>query len=75
MGASGFSYIGGCASYQGTSPTPTSTQISTTTTKYIPKNNAFCSSPIQGDNKPWTYTILYTVNHEYVQFSVAQKDD
>ena len=69
MGASGFSYIGGCASYQGTSPTKDSQSLNND----IPNNNVFCTSPIQGDNKPWTYLVLYTINHEYIQFSVAQE--
>ena len=66
MGSSGFSYIGGCASYQG---------ILSSKNNNIPINKSFCSSPIQGDETPWTYTVLYTVNHPLVQFSVAQNDD
>ena len=65
MGSSGFSYIGGCASHQGTSPE----------TSYNPNNTSFCSSPIRGDSLPWTYTILYTVNDPRIKFSVAQDND
>jgi len=77
MGASGFSYIGGCASYQGTSPSPSTSKSQapsplTTKENTIPNNKSFCTSPIQGDNKPWSYVTLYTVNHNYIQFSVAQ---
>jgi hypothetical protein len=62
MGGSGYSYIGGCASYQG--------PINNTS----PANNSFCTSPIQGDNQPWSYFVLYTVNSPYVQYIVEQKD-
>jgi len=47
MGAGGLNYIGGCASLGGV---------------IAPNNAPFCESQIPGDESPWSYLILYTVN-------------
>ena len=68
MGGSGYSYIGGCASYQG----PLTQSMTNNKNKNNNQQKSFCKSPVQGDAKPWTYCVLYTVNSPYVEHKVAQ---
>jgi len=51
IGGSGQNYIGGCTSHTG--------KINT---QNEPLNNVICQSQIQGDTKPWSYFVLYTIN-------------
>ena len=46
MGSTSQSYIGGCTSQQGNNTI----------------NTVTCQSQIQGDNKQWSYVVLYTIN-------------
>lgn len=50
MGAGGLNYVGGCASLGGIAP----------------NNFPFCGSPIPGDQSPWSYLMLYTVNKQVI---------
>jgi hypothetical protein len=65
MGGSGYSYIGGCASYQG----PLTQSMTNNNNN---QQKSFCKSPVQGDATPWTYCVLYTVNSPYVEQKVSQ---